>query len=155
MRFVLLALVAGLLPPCSFSQTRARIYVYEQRETPARSSQLILCDGAPAAKIKRGTFFALNVAPGRHALNIETGVPLFVDVRSGNESFVRLNSQIEAGERAVLVLDKVPANVARNEMRFVVYIDSKSALSGSVSKTDPRPPPELHLKRRDEQPPQD
>jgi hypothetical protein len=45
---------------------------------------------------------------------------------------------------------KVPAGGARNEMGFVVYIDTKEVVSDSVPKTDPRPAPELHFKRRDD-----
>lgn len=135
-----------------WSQDLARIYVYAQRETPARSWLPILCDGTPVAKIKRGTFFALNVPVGRHVISSTTGVSSFVDVRAGHEYFVRLNWQLEHGEPPILVFDSIPATVARNEMRFVVYVDSKEVMAGSVPKTDPRPAPELHFKRRDEQP---
>ncbi|MGI9070321.1 MAG: hypothetical protein ACR2JB_03065 [Bryobacteraceae bacterium] len=140
-----------LLPYAGWPQELARIYVYAPREMRARSWLLMLCDGTVVAKIKRGTFFAINVTAGGHILSARNGVPSFVAVGAGDESFVRLDWQIEIGEQPTLVFDNVPAGVARNEMRFVVYIDSKQVMSSSVSKTDPRPTPELHLKRRDDQ----
>lgn len=148
--FVTPLLVLIPLGAC-WPQDLARIYVYSQRETPARSWLPIMCDGTPVAKIKRGTFFAINVAAGHHVLSSSKGVPLSIDVPGGGESFVRLGWQIDVGEPPTLVFDNVPAAVARNEMRFVVYIDSKEAMSSSVSKTNPRPPPERHLKRRDDE----
>lgn len=99
-----------------------RIYIYAQRETAARSWRPISCDGAIVAKLKRGTFFAINVSPGRHVISDAKGVPLFVDVIAGRDFFVRLDWQIEVGEPAIPVLSRVNARVARNEMRFVTYI---------------------------------
>ena len=147
--FVTLLLALIPLGAC-WPQDLARIYVYSQRETPARSWLLIMCDGTPVAKIKRGTFFAINVAAGHHVLSSDKGAPLSLDVPAGGESFVRLGWQIGIGEPPTLVFDNVPPPVARNEMRFVVYIDSKKVMSSSVSKTDPLPPPAPHLKVRDE-----
>jgi hypothetical protein len=134
----------------AWSQDFARIFVYAQRETAARSWRPISCDGAPVAKIKRGTFFAVSVAPGRHVLSDEKGIPGFVNVRAGDESFVRLDWQIEIGEPATLVLSNVRPDLARKEMRFLSYIEAKEVLSRSVSNVDPRASPELHLKSRDE-----
>lgn len=139
-----------LLSQYATPQGLGRIYVYAQRETAARSWRPISCDGAVVAKIKRGTFFAINARPGRHVLNDAKGVPVFVDVTAGREVFVRLDWQIEGGEPAAPVLVAVNADVARNEMRFVTYIDPKEALSTLVPKTDPRASPELHFKRRDD-----
>lgn len=71
------------------AQDLARIYVYAQQETPARSRP-ISCDGTVVAKLKRGKFFAVTVTPGRHTLSDEKGVPVVVKARSGKDSFVRL-----------------------------------------------------------------
>jgi hypothetical protein len=70
--------------------TSARIYVYVQAETPARSWFPILCDGTMVAKLKRGRFFAINVAPGRHLLGAKESLPVFVTAESGEDSFVRV-----------------------------------------------------------------
>ena len=141
------------LTPLRFaaSQESARIYVYAPRETAIRSWLPVQCDGTPVAKIKRGNFFAINVAAGKHMLSGGKGVPLFVDSPAGSEAFVRLAWQVEIGEPQTLVFDNVPARVGRNELRFVVYIEPKQALSNSVPKTDPHPPPELQFKPRDDQ----
>jgi hypothetical protein len=53
------------------------------------------CDGAPVAKIKRGTFFAINVAAGRHVVSSINGIPSFVDLQGGDESLIRLDWQRE------------------------------------------------------------
>ncbi len=73
------------------AEDSARIYIYAQRLTAARSWIPISCNGAVAAQLKRGTFFAINVAPGRYTLNVEKGLPAFVDVAAGGEVFVRLD----------------------------------------------------------------
>jgi len=134
------------------SQDSARIFVYAQRESAARSWRPILCDGILVAKLKRGNFFAINVPPGRHMLSVANGVGTFVNATVGNDSFVRLDSQIEIGESPALVMGKVDPAVARQEMRFVLYIDPKQVLSTSVSKADPRPPVEPRLKSREPRP---
>lgn len=57
----------------------ARVFVYSQRETPARSWKTIACDGERIAEVKRGFFFAVNVRPGRHSLSLVDGVPISVE----------------------------------------------------------------------------
>jgi hypothetical protein len=146
-----LLLLALLSAEVTQSQEPAQIFVYAQRETSVRSWQPIWCDGTLVARIKRGGFFVINVAPGRHVLQQSKGVPAFVEAGSGDEKFVRLGFQIENGEPRVLVFDKVHPDVANNELRFLSYIDAKQVLSPSVSKIDPRPRPEPHLKVRSEQ----
>jgi len=151
-RVASLALLALQCVQFAWPQNTARIFVYAQQETAARSWRPILCDGAVVAKIKRGTYFLLNTAPGRHVLSREKGVPVFVDVRAGSESFIRLDWQMEIGEPTTPVLSSVPPDVALKEMRFLLYIDAKQVLSTSVSMADPRTPPEPRLKARDESP---
>lgn len=121
----------------------ARIYVYVQLETPARSWFPVSCDGAVVAEIKRGRFFAIDVAPGRHMLTEEKGVPTFVDARSGQESFVRLNWHFEVGKPAIPVWQVVQPSTARNDMICLTYIDAGKAVSRLVPKRDPRGPPRL------------
>jgi hypothetical protein len=150
MRLLPIALLALLPTQFACSEELARIYVYAQRETPARSWRPIWCDGVVVAKIRRGAFFALNVPPGRHLLSVSQGVPLFVNVKTGAETFVRLDWTLEMGETPTPVLSSMSPDVARQEMRFVIYIDAKEVLSSSVSKTDPTPHPEPRLKSRDE-----
>jgi hypothetical protein len=128
----------------------ARVYVYAQRETPARSWLAISCDKTVIAKLKRGRFFAVNVAPGRHILSEEKGIPVFVDARSGEESFVRLDWHIKVGEPAIPVLEVVAPTYAREEMMYLTYIDIGKVLSRSVAKADPRELPQMRLKRRNE-----
>ena len=150
MRPLPVALLALLSTRFTCSEELARIYVYAQRETPVRSWRPISCDGTVVAKIRRGTFFEVNVAPGRHGLSERNGVPLFVEVKAGAESFVRLDQEIEIGEPPAPVLSNVPPEVARSEMRFVLYIDPKEVLSPSVSKSDPTAHREPQLRTRDE-----
>jgi len=81
-------------------------------------------------------------------LSDENGVPVFVDARPGEESFVRLNWHIEVGKPAIPVWEVVPLSVARRDMIYLMYIDAGKVLSRSVPKRDPRGPP--HLTRRGE-----
>jgi len=92
----------------------------------------------------------LNVVPGRHVLSRENAVPAFVDVKAGSESFIRLDSHMEIGQPATPVFSKVHPDVARQEIRFLLYIDMKQVLATSVSRADPRTPPEPRLKTRNE-----
>ena len=103
------------------------------------------------AKLKADAFFAMNVAPGRYTLAAEKGMPAVVDVRSGEESFVRLDWHLELGLPAVPELPSVRPDQARKEMRSLSYIDAGRAPSDSVSKRDPRDSPPRRLKTRDEQ----
>jgi hypothetical protein len=86
-------LVAGMLTRAfpAVAEDRARIYVYARRETAARSFLSISCDNQVAAEVKQGLFFAVNVDPGRHVVLVDRGLPLFLDVLAGQESFVRLD----------------------------------------------------------------
>src|SRR5438876_12073367 len=136
--------VVTLMPLTSaHSRDLARIYVYVPMEAAARSWFPISCDSTVVAKLKRGRFFAVNVAPGRHMLSDEKGVPVSVDARSGEESFVRVDWRMEVGGPAISVLQVVPPSAARSEMIYLTYIDASKVHSKSVSKKDPREPPRL------------
>ena len=139
----IIPLLALTLGQPARAEERARIYVYVQQETPARSWFPVSCDGIMVAEIKRGRFFAIDVAPGRHMLSEEKGVPTFVDARSGRDSFIRLNWHIEVGQTAIPVWEIVDAASARRDMLDLTYIDVGRVLSKSVPKKDPRGPPRL------------
>jgi hypothetical protein len=135
------------LPAASSASTKelARIYVYIQTDTPARSWFPVLCDRTAVAKLKRGRFFAVEVAPGRHMLSDEKGVPVFVDAEPGEEAFVRLGWRTgDVGGPVLPVWQVVPPDTARRDMIYLVYIDGSKVLSDSVSKSDPRGPPQLN-----------
>jgi len=140
---VIAAALTLIVPRLAWTGELVRIYVYVQQETPARSWFPVSCDGAVVAEIKRGRFFAVNVAPGRHMLSEEKGVPTFVDARSGRDSFIRLNWHIEVGQRPIPVWEIVDAASAFRDMLTLTYIDAAKALSKSVPKKDPRGPPRL------------
>jgi len=146
-----LTVVTLVFPICAKAEGRARIYVYVQTETPARSWFPVWCDKAVVAKVKRGRFFALNVAPGRHMIREEKGVPVFIDVGSGDESFVRLEWRNgDTGGPALPIWQAVPPSEARQDMTCLTYIDADKALSKSVPEQDPRGPPQLERRSKDE-----
>ena len=136
-------LLALTLSQPAWAEQLARIYVYVQQETPARSWFPVSCDGVVVAEIKRGRFFAINVAPGRHMVSEEKGVPVFVEARAGRDSFVRLEWHIEVGQSAIPVWETVARSGAHDDMLSLTYIDAGRALSKSVPKRDPRGPPRL------------
>jgi len=98
------ALATALSMP---AQIPARIYVYAQRDTAARSWLPISCNNVVVAELKRGTFFAINVEPGPYSLFVEKGVPLSVDARSGEDSFVRLDWSYGIDRPPIPVLSKM------------------------------------------------
>ena len=81
MTFVSVVVVATALSLQAGDATR--IYVYAQRDTPAHSWLRISCGDIVVAELKQGTFFAINVEPGRYTLFVENGAPVSVDANSG------------------------------------------------------------------------
>lgn len=128
----------------------ARVYVYAQRDTAARSWIAISCSGIVVAELRKGRFFAINLAAGRYTLSLEKGVPLSLDLRSGEESFVRLDWNYGIGRPPIPVLSKVRRTDARREMKYLSYIGVKKAHSSLVSRTDPIQPVVPRLRTRDE-----
>jgi hypothetical protein len=147
---VAIAAVAFSFPFSTPAADPGRIYVYAQRETAARSWLRITCSGIVVAELKQGMLFAINVPRGRHTLAVETGVPTIIDVRSGEDAFVRLDWNYAVGRPPIPVLSVVQPDQARKEMRWLSYIHPKQVLSSSVPKADPRDPMPLELKRRPE-----
>ena len=139
----IVAIATLTLLPSAHAVDRARIYVYVQTETPARAWFPIWCDGKAVARIKRGRFFVIYVAPGRHMLSDEKGVPTFVEARSGQKSFVRLDWNVKVDGPEISVLNEVDPATARNDLLYLSYIDANQSLSKAVPKTDPREPPQL------------
>ena len=149
MRIALVTLFVLMPLPSGRAEDSARIYVYAKFGTAARSWLPISCDGPVVAKLKHGKFLAVDVAPGQHVLGIASGgVPVVVDVRPGEESFVRLGWHRDRGAPAIPVLGVVEPAHAHREMNRLRCIDADKALSKSVPKADPRDPP--RLRRRGE-----
>ena len=145
----LITAVALMTSASARAEDSARIYVYAQRETPARSWLPISCDGTVVAKLKRGRFFAITVTPGRHTLSDEKGVPVVVKARSGKDSFVRLEwLNGDVGGPSLPVLQVVSPGQAHDDMLSLAYVDASKVLAKSVPKADPRKP--LPLMRRSE-----
>ncbi|MGC4048275.1 MAG: hypothetical protein QM757_00970 [Paludibaculum sp.] len=143
----LACLLLGLSPSCG-AEDSARVYVYARRETEARSWIAVSCRGAVAAEVKQGFFFALYLAPGRHSLGVENGVPLTIDAAAGEETFVRLDWHYEVGRPPIAALSKVRPDDARREMKYLVYVPAKRLHSSLASKSDPRAPVQPKLKER-------
>jgi len=138
-----------LLTPTATADDLSRVFVYSQRETPARLWMTIVCDGERIAEVKRGVFFAVNVRPGRHSLSLADGVPLSVKVRSGEEAFVRIDWSHDVRRPPIPVLNSVVEESAKREMRFLSYVDAKRIHSTAVPAVDPRQPENLRLKTRE------
>jgi hypothetical protein len=138
--------VASVFP--ASAEDNGRVYVYAQRLTEARSWMPVYCDGEPVARIKAGRLFAIHLAAGRHTLSLEPGVPLPIEVRPGEESFVRLDWHMELGRSAIPVFNLTRPELARKEMTNLSYIDPKQALSPAVAKTDVRELRQPELRRR-------
>jgi hypothetical protein len=126
----------------------SRVFVYAQRETPARTWTPVGCDGENIAEIKRGFFFSVNLPPGRHLLSLKDGVPVSIDVRPGVETFVRVDWNYDVRRSPIPVLSSVAEERATKEMRFLSYVETKRIHSLAVSKADPRPSVIPQLKTR-------
>ena len=137
--------------PAATADDLSRVFVYSQRDTPARSWMTIVCDGERIAEVKRGFFFALNVRPGRHSLSLADGVPISVEVRSGGQAFVRIDWNHDVRRPPIPVLNRVVEERAMREMRFLTYVDTKRIHSAFVPGVDPRPPESPQLRTREPQ----
>jgi hypothetical protein len=129
----------------------SRVFVYAQRETPARSWMPVGCDGQNIAEVKRGFFFSANLRPGRHLLSLEDGVPISIDVRPGAETYVRVDWNYDIRRSPIPVLSSVVEERAKKEIRFLSYVETKRIHSLTVSKADPRPFVSPQLKTRQPQ----
>jgi hypothetical protein len=137
-----------LLSRTATADDLSRVFVYSQRETPARSWMTVLCDGERIADVRRGFFFIVNVRPGRHSLSLADGVPVSVEVRSGGEVFVRIDWSHDVRRQPIPVFNSVVEERAKREMRFLSYVEAKRIHSTAVAGADPRPPDNPQLKTR-------
>jgi hypothetical protein len=124
------------------------IYVYADPHAAVSSWQPVSCDGGVVAKIKKGTFFALTMASGRHTCAIADGTPTFVVVDPHRDIFLRVEEYVVVGEPRVLLLSRVAPDLARKEMRWLPYIPVKKVLASNVSVADPRTPEEPKFENR-------
>jgi hypothetical protein len=130
---------------CTWSQTEKRpeplgqIYVYANWELPEHKWVEIARDDETVAKVKAGRFFVMNVPPGRHTVSARDGIPVFIETRSGEKLFLRLDREVD-GQTMMLVLTKMDFTEASKEMVHLAYIDASKAFSNSVPKEDPRDP---------------
>ncbi len=145
------AFFATVVPFPAPAEEPEHIYVYAIQLTPAHSWLPISCGGVVAAELKRGRFFAIDAPPGRYTLTPRNGVPSPVEVRPGEDAFVRLDWRMESGRPAIPVLAAVSPDLARRQMNWLTYIDVKRIFSSAVPRSDPRRPAELRLKRRPRQ----
>ena len=138
---------------CTSSQTErkqeslGRIYVYANWESSERRWVEIACDDEIVAKVKAGRFFVINLPPGRHAVSEREGIPVFIKVHSGEQSFVRLDREVD-GQTVMPVLTQMGSTEAGKEMVRLAYIDAAKVVSNSVPKQDPRDllPPRLKVR---------
>jgi hypothetical protein len=125
-----------------------QIYVYADWESPEHRWVDVACDDEIVAKVKAGRFFVINLPPGRHAMSVRDGIPMFIEVRSGEKSFLRLGREVD-GQTVMQVLTKMDSTEANKEMVNLAYIDASRALSNSVPKEDPRERRQPQLRTRE------
>lgn len=145
MRGALLFLLAATLPAVAES---GHVFVYAQELTEARKWLLVSCQGEPAAEVKAGRVFALELQPGRYVLAVERGVPATVEVQSGRAEFVRVDWNFGTTGAPTPILRLVPPGAGQEQSRPLFYIESKRVRSVSVLKQDPRGPMPQQLKTR-------
>jgi hypothetical protein len=150
----LVLLAAAILAPRALpADNPTRIFVFAAWELPVRSWVPILCDGRVVAKVKRGRFFAINVAPGQHILSEQDGVPAFVDARSGEDVYVQVQQHVEdssSGKSVIPVFQVVAPNEARKQIIHLAYIDADKVYAESVPKDDPNGSSPPQVKKRGE-----
>jgi hypothetical protein len=148
MRYVVVAATLLFLSVALMADDLAKVYVYARRDTAARTWLSISCDNLVVAELKQGAFFAIEIAPGRHAFLLENGIPLVLDAQTGQDSFVRLDWSYGIDRPPIPVLTKVLQPEARVEMKYLSYVNAKRVHSSLVPRTDPSPLYQPQLRTR-------
>lgn len=144
-----LLLLAAVLP--LWAET-GRVFVYANELTEASKWMLVSCQGEPAAEVKAGRVFALELEPGRYALSVKRGVPVNVEIQRGRAAFVRVDWNFGTAGAPTPILRLMRPESGQDESRPLFYIEPKRAYSASVLKQDPRPPADQNLRTRAPQP---
>lgn len=144
---VVLAFSIGASSQTEKEEPLGQVYVYAMWESPVRRWVDIACDDEIVAKLKAGRFFVMNLPPGRHAVSERDGLPVFIEVRSGEKSFLRVGREVD-GQTVMPVLSKMGSTAAEKELAHLAYIDAAKALANSVPKEDPRVLRQQQLKTR-------
>ncbi len=150
-RLFKLACLAGLLSLGATAQDTAHIYVYSPWDAGQQSRLPITYDGVVVAKVKDGKFFAIAASPGRHVLVARDGVPTAVNVRPGEDAFVRVEHHLELpefGKTDIPVLTVQSPDEARLAIVHLVYIAAGKISSPLVSRQDPTVQRQPALKTR-------
>lgn len=145
MRPLLIVLLALTQLQFAAAQETARIYVYETLTSGKGSWLAISCDSEPVAEIKRGMFFAIDVTPGAHMIGVNGGVSVAVELKEGEEAFVRLGRNYLVGAAPIPQL-YVSINPTHNRMTNLRYVKEAKIHSDAVARSDPRPPPRLRVR---------
>ncbi|BDC52903.1 hypothetical protein F183_A52180 [Bryobacterales bacterium F-183] len=124
------------------------VFMYAQRDTPARSWLTVFCNDTPVAKIKKGRFFALALPAGSYTLGIGQGVPYPLTVQSARDQYIRVEWHHHMGRAPIPALSEVREEVARKEMRFLSYVEAKQIESQRVPPQDPRPAQDPQFRQR-------
>ena len=144
---VAVALAALLLwPASSRAEEAGTVYVYAKADSATRSWTAVSVDGAPAAMLKQGRFFAAEVPAGERIVTVPSGIPLVVEVAAGREVFVRLGWRRTAGAAAIPAFSRVHDDLARKELVHLRIVDAGRILSDSVYDDDRRKRPELRTR---------
>jgi len=125
-----------------------RVFVYSTSPMQDHPWMTVSCDGENVAAVKRGTYFVISVPAGQHTIASKDAIPTSVDVRSGEDVFVRVGWREREGSRPISIFMKAAPEQAAREMKLLGYIEPKKIVSPSVLKADPREPVPVKLKRR-------
>lgn len=125
------------------------VYIYAQRDTPARSWLPVSVDDTPTAELRRGSFFAVNLPPGPHSVTLKNAVPISFELTPAELVYLRLDWNHHLNRPPIPVFTRVPRARAEQEMMFLSYIPANKIHSTAVPKSDPRPPakPEFQIRR--------
>jgi hypothetical protein len=139
-RVLLAAVIGAILVPFLVAEDSPKIVVYLDWDSLQHSRLTISADGVRVAEVKPGRFFVMNAHPGPHVLIAGEGVPIVVDARANEKTFVRGARHIEFGPSGKVdtpVLEIMSPEQGELDLRFLVYVSPKQIFSSAVSKEDP------------------
>lgn len=140
-------LLSAALPVLSAADP-GQVFIYAQRDTPAKRWIGVTCDGETVAALKGGFYFALQTSAGRHSLSVTEGVPVSVEVDPGATVFVRMDWNHDLRREPIPAFSIVREESARKELRWLSYVAAKHIRSASVLPATELPAENPQLKSR-------
>lgn len=116
-RIILFCAAISMLPAAQVSDSNAILHIYRQKlEMGVASRPTVSCDNFSLARIPNGRVYTIKASPGWHEIATTDKAPIRVDMKAGNEYFVRIEYPVNAAFSLGATPVLVPAEQGRMEI---------------------------------------